>query len=80
MMIVEDNRMRRGFNFLLGVLVGCVIGAAVVMLTAPQSGQETRGGARERLDSILEEGRKAFAARKAELETRMADIQAGQGH
>jgi len=70
--------MTRLFNFLFGLLLGGIIGASVVLLIAPQSGQETQQQFRARWDSILEEGRRAFAARRAELEARMADIQAGR--
>ncbi|RME42534.1 MAG: hypothetical protein D6796_14275 [Caldilineae bacterium] len=70
--------MTRLFNFLFGMLLGGIIGASLVLLLAPQSGEQTRQQFRSRWEEILEEGRRAFAARRAELEARMADIQAGR--
>lgn len=67
----------RVMNFVAGFLGGAVIGAAVVLLTTPQSGGDLQNDVRSRVDDILAEGRKAAAARRAELEARLANLRAG---
>ena len=67
----------RVLNFMLGLLIGAILGAGVVLLTTPQSGEDVQRLTREKMDSLLNEGRRAFEIRKAELEKRMTSIQAG---
>ena len=62
-------------RFLIGFLIGLTVGAGAVLLTTPLSGQDLQQGARNWLDSLLEEGRKAAAARRIELEARLAELQ-----
>ena len=64
----------RLLNFVAGFLGGVVMGAMVVLLTTPQSGSDLQSGVRARFDDIMEEGRKAAAARRAELEARLASL------
>jgi gas vesicle protein len=64
----------RVFNFVLGFFGGMIIGAAIVLLTTPQSGSELQMGIRSRLDSLMNEGRAAANARRAELEARLASL------
>lgn len=61
-------------RFIMGFLIGMVIGAAVVLLTTPQSGDDLHKVARTRFDELLAEGRKAAALRRAELEARLAEL------
>lgn len=67
----------RVMNFIAGFLGGVVLGAAAVLLTTPQSGSELQAGVRSRFDGILDEGRRAAAARRAELEARFATLKGG---
>lgn len=67
----------RVMNFVAGFLGGAVIGAVIVLLTTPQSGSDLQTDVRARFDEILAEGRKAAAARRAELEARLASLRAG---
>ncbi len=67
----------RALNFIYGVLIGAALGAILVLLTTPQSGQDIQSAAKEKFDKLVEEGRKASNARKAELEARMTNIRAG---
>jgi gas vesicle protein len=69
----------RVLNFIYGVLIGAALGAILVLLTTPQSGQDIQSAAKEKFDKLVEEGRKASNARKAELEARMTNIRAGNG-
>ncbi len=67
--------MRRVMNFALGLFFGATVGVALVLLFAPQSGGELQQTVRRRLQSILEEARRAGAARRVELATRFPIIQ-----
>jgi gas vesicle protein len=64
-------------NFALGFIVGALIGAVAVLLTTPQSGSALQEEARSRWDDALAEGRNAYAARRAELEARLAGLRTG---
>ena len=58
-------------QFLSGLIIGAVTGAAVVLLLAPQGGEETRRQIQERVQTIIEEGRAAGEARRLELITQL---------
>jgi hypothetical protein len=47
------------------------------LLTTPQSGSALQEEARSRWDDALAEGRNAYAARRAELEARLAGLRTG---
>jgi gas vesicle protein len=64
--------MCKVFSFLTGLLLGALVGAVIVMLVAPQSGDKTQAALRARLNAIIEEGKRAAAERRAELETQFA--------
>ena len=49
----------RALNFIYGVLIGAALGAILVLLTTPQSGQDIQSAAKEKFDKLVEEGRKA---------------------
>jgi gas vesicle protein len=51
-----------------GLLLGAVLGAAVVLLFVPRRGANTRQLIAVRIQAILEEGRQAAEARRQELE------------
>ena len=54
-------------RFLLGFVVGAGIGAAVVIVTSPRSGQATRQGIRNLLNEALDVARKASTQREQEM-------------
>jgi gas vesicle protein len=68
----------RVINFVAGFLVGAAIAAIAVLLMAPQSGSDLQVEIRSRFEGMLAEGRKAAAARRAELEERLTSLKAGQ--
>jgi gas vesicle protein len=65
-------------RFLLGFIIGLILGAAVVLLTTPKSGQDLQQLVKNRIDTTVAEGRKAAEARRVELEQRLADMKAGR--
>ena len=68
----------RVLNFVAGFLVGAALAAIAVLLTTPQSGSELQADVRARFEGMVTEGRKAAAARRAELEDKLASLKAGQ--
>ncbi len=62
------------FSFLSGILVGGLIGAAASLLMAAKPGKDTQADIKREIDSVLEEGRRAAAARRAELERQLSEM------
>jgi gas vesicle protein len=67
----------RIINFVVGFTVGAGLAAIAVLLTTPQSGDELQSGIRTRLDSVIDESRKAYAERRATLEDQLASLRSG---
>ena len=59
-------------DFLGGFLLGAAIGGTIGLLLAPQSGADLQRSLRERANLVIEEGRRAAADRRAELEAQFA--------
>lgn len=59
-------------RFLNGLIVGALVGGAAALLLAPRSGEDFQRLMRERAGLIMEEGRRAAAERRAELEAQFA--------
>ncbi len=70
--------MRKVLNFLAGFFVGALTGAVVGLLLAPYSGTELQEQIRARFDEVMEEGEKAAAARRAELENQLEAFKTGE--
>lgn len=68
--------MNRALNFMLGVVIGGLIGASVAILLAPSSGEQLRADISLRTDQIRTEVSKAAADRRAELERQLAALKA----
>ncbi len=62
------------FSFLGGALVGGLIGAAASLLLAKKPGKDMQADIKREIDSVLEEGRRAAAARRAELERQLSEM------
>ncbi len=69
--------MRKVVFFLTGVLAGAVLGAVAALLLAPYAGPELQERVRTRVQELVEEGRRAAAARRAELETQLEAFKRG---
>jgi len=69
--------MRKVISFLAGLLAGAIIGVVAAMLLAPLSGSELQGRIRARIQELIEEGRRAAAARRAELESQLEHFKRG---
>jgi len=69
--------MRKVVSLLIGLLAGAVVGAVVAILLAPYSGPELQGQIRTRVQGLIEEGKRAAAARRAELEAQLESFKQG---
>lgn len=65
-----------GGKFFEGFIIGAVIGAAVALFMAPQPGKQTQDTIKGRIDLVMEEGKRAAAERRAELEAQLAQSRA----
>jgi gas vesicle protein len=66
----------RTSNFLLGAIIGSIIGAGIAMITAPASGDELREQMRDRAERLQIEVKNAAAIRRAEMEQQLAAMRA----
>lgn len=69
--------MRKIIGFLVGLLAGAVVGAAAAILLAPYSGLELREQMRTRVQGLIEEGKRAAVARRAEMEAQFDAFKRG---
>jgi gas vesicle protein len=66
--------MNKVVNIAAGLILGAAVGAGVVLLLAPRSGEETRQAVRDQIDAILAEGQQAAETRRLELSERFATL------
>lgn len=59
--------MSKVLAFLGGLLSGAIVGAVSALLLTPASGPDLKQQAQQRYNDMLEEGRKAGEARRAEV-------------
>jgi len=59
--------MKRFSRFVFGALIGAFIGSSVVILLAPESGEETRAALSSRINNLSKQIGIAIAERKAEM-------------
>lgn len=66
--------MKRAINFIVGFTFGGLIGATVVMLITPTSGDKLRTQFQTRIADLQEEVKTAATTRRAELEEQLATL------
>jgi gas vesicle protein len=59
--------MKRFSRFVFGALIGAFIGSSIVILLAPESGEETRAALSSRINNLSKQISIAIAERKAEM-------------
>jgi gas vesicle protein len=64
------------FGFLIGIVVGGLVGATIALLLTPEPGEELRAHIRERGQSFFDEVRHAADERKIELRQRLDEMRA----
>lgn len=66
----------RTSNFLIGAMIGSIIGAGIALITAPASGDELREQMQDRAQRLQIEVKNAAAIRRAEMEQQLAALRA----
>ncbi|MGD8622900.1 MAG: YtxH domain-containing protein [Anaerolineae bacterium] len=66
--------MNRIVQFMNGLLLGALVGVALVLLLTPQSGEETRQMIRDRVETIRAEGERAAEAKRLELKAQFEEL------
>ena len=68
--------MKRMFGFLIGVVVGGLVGSTIALLLAPEAGEELRAQLRSRGEGFFNEVRHAADERKIELRQKLDELRA----
>jgi len=68
--------MKRMFGFLIGIVVGGLVGSTIALLMAPESGEELRTQIRSRGQNFFSDVRHAADERKIELRQRLDAMRA----
>jgi gas vesicle protein len=66
--------MNRVGNFILGAMLGGLVGAVTALLLAPSSGEQLRTDVATRAEHIRLEVAQAAVQRRAELERQLAEL------
>ena len=70
--------MNRFLSFLVGAVMGGLVGGTVALLLAPSSGEELRAQMRERAINLQEEVKRAAMEKRVEMEQQLAALRAPQ--
>ena len=70
--------MSKLLAFLGGVLSGAIVGAVSTLLLTPASGDDLKQQAKQRYNDMLDEGRKAGEARRAEVVAEFEALKRGE--
>jgi gas vesicle protein len=73
---MEEVSMRKTLGFLVGVIVGGLVGATLALLYAPASGPELRARISERAQTFATEVRQAATTKRIELQERLDSLRA----
>ena len=68
--------MKRMFGFLIGIVVGGLVGSTIALLMAPESGENLRSQIRARGEGFFSDVRHAADERKIELRQRLESMRA----
>lgn len=66
--------MQRAFGFLMGIFAGALVGGAVALLLAPDSGEGLRNEIRSRSLGFVDEIKGAAEERRIELEQHLTEL------
>jgi gas vesicle protein len=66
--------MNRATNFVIGAIVGGLVGAGLALLFAPKSGTELRQDIADYADQVQTEIRQAAVSKRQELEAQLASL------
>jgi len=66
--------MRKFSLFLIGAIIGGLVGSTFALLLAPSSGDQLRGLVQEYITTVSDEVKQAAAQKRAELEQQLAQL------
>lgn len=66
--------MQRTLSYLAGVVTGALVGATLMVLFTPASGETVRSDLRNRVDGMLGQMKDAAQTRRAEMEAQLASL------
>ncbi len=66
--------MRRVFGFMIGIMIGGLVGSTVALLLAPESGEALRNELRTRSEGLVADVRHAAETRRIELTNRLESL------
>jgi gas vesicle protein len=72
---MNDNSGQTFLSFLIGVILGGLVGAAVALLYAPQSGEETRAAIRDKSIELKEQAAEQATYLKEQAQQRIDALQ-----
>jgi gas vesicle protein len=72
----KEAVMRKMTSFLAGAVTGALVGATLMVLFTPASGETIRSDVRKRVQGLRDQMSEAAAARRAELEAQLAGLRA----
>ena len=72
----KESDMRRMFGFMIGIVVGALIGSTVSLLLAPETGEKLRSELRARGEILVNDVRNAAEARRIEMTEQLESMRA----
>ncbi len=66
--------MKRLTNFMLGAIIGGILGGLTAILLAPTSGEQLRAQLQQRVDNIQIEIKEAAQKKRSDLEGRLEEL------
>jgi gas vesicle protein len=69
--------MRKTISFFAGVLAGALVGSVAALLLTPDSGSHIQEQLQTRAQRLIDEGRKAAAAQRAEMAAQLEAFKRG---
>jgi len=66
--------MKRMFRFILGAIIGGILGSVTILLLAPGSGSETRAALVQKINMLRGQIQEAMQEKKAELEEELESL------
>lgn len=69
--------MRKTIGFLAGVIAGALVGSVTALLLTPYSGSEVRERISSGIQQLVEEGKRAAAAQRADMEAQLEAFKRG---
>lgn len=70
--------MRKFGNFMMGAILGGLVGSALAILLAPESGENTRNEIKNHFKKLINEMKRAADEKRAELEMELHKLRSGE--